>query len=58
MTCCCVLDFNTIAAADKFGNVSIVSDQCLAVYCHLYIHGRTCMNVVGGGGSSCDSVNG
>jgi len=25
MTCCCVLDYNTVAAADKFGNLAIVS---------------------------------
>lgn len=29
MTCCCVLDFNTVAAADKFGNVSIVSSHAV-----------------------------
>ena len=25
MTCSCVLDYNTVAAADKFGNIAIVS---------------------------------
>ncbi len=24
MTCSCVLDYNTVAAADKFGNLAIV----------------------------------
>ncbi len=24
MTCSCILDYNTVAAADKFGNIAIV----------------------------------
>ena len=24
MTCCCILDYNTVAAADKFGNIAVV----------------------------------
>ena len=32
MTCCCVLDYNTLAAADKFGNLAIVSNS----HAHMY----------------------
>ena len=43
MTSCCILDYNTIAAADKFGNIAVVCDD----YIHLCV-GST--DLWGGGG--------
>ena len=31
MTCSCILDYNTVAAADKFGNIAVV---CAVLSCH------------------------
>lgn len=31
MTCSCILDYNTVAAADKFGNIAIV---CIVQFEH------------------------
>ena len=33
MTCSCVLDYNTVAAADKFGNIAIVCRKILSDSC-------------------------
>ena len=35
MTCSCILDYNTVAAADKFGNIAVVGGHYLQnALCH------------------------
>ena len=34
MTSSCILDYNTVAAADKFGNVAVVCAASEAIPCH------------------------
>ena len=44
VTACCVLDYNTVATVDKFGNIAVVY-MCVCTYKYVCVHVCVCVCV-------------